>query len=228
MSTDMKYYGIIVAGGSGNRMQSEVPKQFLPLADYPIVMHTLSKFKQALPQIELILVLPEGQFSYWQQLVKQHHFTLPHQLVAGGASRFQSVSQGLGLIKEPGVVAIHDGVRPLVSKKVIRHSFEQAQLHGNAITSVPLKDSIRQISAHGTSQAVDRSLFRLIQTPQTFTTELILSAYQTAERDFFTDDASVAEYAGATIHLMEGEYTNIKITTPEDLIFAENWLNRRK
>lgn len=210
-----KKYAIIVAGGSGSRMKSDIPKQFIEVGGLPILMHTLKKFKEAEPEIELILVLPKSQFEYWNQLCEKYP-TVPHQLVKGGNTRFQSGLNGLKTIENEGLVAIHDGVRPFVSAEIIQESFKVANEKGTAVVSVPSKDSVRV-----NGQAIDRSTVRLIQTPQTFQISLIKKAFETEELSTFTDDASVAEHAGFTINLIEGSYENIKITTPEDLQWAE-------
>jgi 2-C-methyl-D-erythritol 4-phosphate cytidylyltransferase len=210
-----KKYAIIVAGGSGSRMKSDVPKQFIEVGGLPILMHTLQRFKEADAEIEIILVLPESQFDYWKELCQKYK-TVPHQLVAGGNTRFQSGLNGLKAIENEGLVAIHDGVRPFVSKEIINESFKVASEKGTAVVSVPSKDSVRV-----NGQAIDRSTVRLIQTPQTFQISLIKKAFEIEELSIFTDDASVAEHAGFEINLIEGNYENIKITTPEDLLWAE-------
>lgn len=215
-----KKYAIIVAGGSGSRMKSDIPKQFIEIGGLPILMHTLKRFKEAEPDIELILVLPESQFEYWNQLCDKYP-TVTHKLVSGGNTRFQSGLNGLKTIDNEGLVAIHDGVRPFVSPEIIRESFKIAAEKGTAVVSVPSKDSVRV-----NGQAIDRSTVRLIQTPQTFQVSLIKKAFETEELSTFTDDASVAEHAGFEIHLTEGNYENIKITTPEDLLWAEVLLAR--
>ena len=215
----MNKYAIIVAGGSGNRMKSDLPKQFIDIGGLPILMHTLKKFKEADADIELILVLPETQFEFWQELCEIHSEfmkTIPHQLVAGGNSRFQSGKNGLQVIENEGLVAIHDGVRPFISSEIINESFRIAQEKGTAVASVASKDSVRV-----NGQAIDRATVRLIQTPQTFQISLLKKSFETEELATFTDDASVVEHAGFTINLIEGSYENIKITTPEDLLWAE-------
>jgi 2-C-methyl-D-erythritol 4-phosphate cytidylyltransferase len=219
-----KKYAIIVAGGSGSRMKSDLPKQFIEIGGLPILMHTLKRFKEADSDIELILVLPESQFEFWQELCKIHSEfmkTIPHQLVTGGKSRFQSGKNGLAFIGNEGLVAIHDGVRPFVSAEIINESFRIAQEKGTAVVSVPSKDSVRV-----NGQAIDRATVRLIQTPQTFQISLLKKAFETPELATFTDDASVAEHAGFEINLIEGSYENIKITTPEDLLWAEVLLRK--
>jgi 2-C-methyl-D-erythritol 4-phosphate cytidylyltransferase len=211
----IKKYAIIVAGGSGSRMKSDIPKQFIEVGGLPILMHTLQRFKEADSTIEIILVLPESQFDYWEELCLKYN-TVPHQLVAGGKTRFQSGLNGLRVVDNEGLVAIHDGVRPFVSAGIINESFKIASEKGTAVVSVPSKDSVRV-----NGQAIDRSTVRLIQTPQTFQISLIKKAFETEELSTFTDDASVAEHAGFEINLIEGNYENMKITTPEDLLWAE-------
>ncbi|MEY4540787.1 MAG: hypothetical protein RLZZ306_2544 [Bacteroidota bacterium] len=217
----IKKYAIIVAGGSGSRMKSDIPKQFIEVGGLPILMHTLKRFKEANSEIELILVLPASQFDYWKMLCNKLP-TVSHQLVKGGKTRFQSGLNGLQVIGNEGLVAIHDGVRPFVSVDIINESFRVAAEKGTAVVSVPSKDSVRV-----NGQAIDRSTVRLIQTPQTFQIPLIKKAFETEELSTFTDDASVAEHAGFEINLIEGNYENIKITTPEDLLWAEVILNSK-
>lgn len=217
----MKKYAIIVAGGSGSRMRSNLPKQFIEIGGLPVLMHTLIRFKEAFADIDLILVLPESQFDFWEELCQKHHFTVTHQLVKGGNSRFQSGKNGLSVIETDGIVAVHDGVRPFVSIDIIRESFEVAKAKGTAVVSVASKDSVRV-----NGQAIDRQTVRLIQTPQTFQVSIIKKAFETEELSTFTDDASVVEFAGFDINLIAGSYENIKITTPEDLEWAEIILKR--
>jgi 2-C-methyl-D-erythritol 4-phosphate cytidylyltransferase len=185
-------------------------------------MHTLERFFQADPSLLLILVLPKEDFGYWTDLCTSQGFDLPHQLVEGGSSRFQSVKNGLmALPFQEGLVAIHDGVRPFVSEKVILTSFEQAAEKGSAIPVVALKDSLRKVGAAGESSFQDRTHFRLVQTPQTFQLKPLLHAFAVEELAIFTDDATVYEHQGWEISLIEGNPENIKLTTPEDLAFAE-------
>ncbi|KAA9340222.1 2-C-methyl-D-erythritol 4-phosphate cytidylyltransferase [Adhaeribacter soli] len=217
---------IIVAGGSGSRMQSDIPKQFLQLAGKPILMHTLQQFHAYNPLLEMVVVLPQNQISYWQDLCIQKQFSVSHTVVTGGATRFQSVKNGLAAVKNKGIVAVHDGVRPFVPVEVIREAFAIAREKGNGVVSVPLKDSIRQVSGQ-VSKAVDREQFRLIQTPQCFRPELLQKAYALPEENTFTDDASVVEKLGENINLVSGSYENIKITTPEDLLWAEAFLKKQ-
>ncbi|AWL09108.1 2-C-methyl-D-erythritol 4-phosphate cytidylyltransferase [Aquirufa nivalisilvae] len=223
----MKKYAIIVAGGTGQRMKSAVPKQFLLLQGKPILYHTLLQFKKAFADIELILVLPQNQFSTWHLLCQEHPEILqqcPHHLVEGGATRFHSSQQGIQAIQEnqQALVAIHDGVRPLVSITCIQQAYQHAEEHGNAVLAVSSKDSIRQWDNNeNVYLPLDRTQIKLIQTPQIFEFSLLKRAFQQEYQDSFTDDASVVELLGIDIHLVEGNYSNIKITTPEDLLIAE-------
>jgi len=222
--TPQKEYALIVAGGKGTRMKREVPKQFIELNGKPILLHTLEAFYNYSQEISIVLVLPEDDFETWQYICNKFNFDRPVILQKGGDTRFQSVKNGLDKIDGDGLVAIHDGVRPLVSLDLIGASFRLAAVHGSAVASVRLKESIR-VTDQDTTKAVDRSKFRLIQTPQTFDLQLIRKAYQLKEDSSLTDDASVAEKAGHKISLFEGSYENIKITTPEDLIVAEALMN---
>ena len=213
-------YAVIVAGGIGSRMNSEVPKQFIPVNGLPVLMHTIRKFFEYSPEITVVVVLAEKDQEQWIRLCHKYEFQYPVIIASGGKTRFQSVRNGLDKTGETGLVAIHDGVRPMVDKAIIGASFQLAALHGCAIAAVRLKETIR-ITDKDDTKTVDRSKFRLIQTPQTFRLPLIKQAYQQPENPSFTDDASVAEKAGYKISLFEGSYRNIKITTPEDLLFAE-------
>jgi 2-C-methyl-D-erythritol 4-phosphate cytidylyltransferase len=221
-----KEYAIIVAGGKGTRLKSETPKQFLELCGKPILVHTIEAFYNYSSDVVVILVLPQTCFELWDSIAKKYHLNERIILQAGGETRFQSVKNGLAKIEGEGLVAIHDGVRPLVSKDIIAESFRMAAIQGSAVAAVPLKDSIR-IAEQEMTKAMNRSKFRLIQTPQTFDVHLIRSAYRLKEDETLTDDASVAERTGHTISLFEGSYENIKITTPEDLVVAEALLKMR-
>ena len=220
----MKKYIIIVAGGSGSRMGLVTPKQFLELHGLPILMHTLKKFQQSIDDGEIILALPEKEQNTWQALCEKHHFDVPHQIVNGGDSRFHSVQNALQKINEKSIVAIHDGVRPLVSETVINNCIQSAEKFGAAIPALPMQDSLRKISENG-SQIAERNQFVLVQTPQCFQSEVILKAYQQEYNKSFTDDASVVEQLGHNIYLVEGNKENIKITTPEDLKKAQVYIN---
>jgi 2-C-methyl-D-erythritol 4-phosphate cytidylyltransferase len=221
-----KEYALIVAGGKGTRIKSKLPKQFLELNGKPILLHTIEAFFRYSDDIQIILVLPEDDFPIWESICDRFQFTKPIVLQKGGASRFQSVKNGLEKIDGDGCVAIHDGVRPLVSEDIIGASFRLAAVHQSAVAAVRLKESIRMTDMD-TTRAMDRSRFRIIQTPQTFDISLIKQAYQMKEDASLTDDASVAEYSGHLISLFEGSYENIKITTTEDLVVAEALMNSR-
>ena len=222
----MKYYAIIVGGGSGTRMQQELPKQFIELKGKPILMHSMAAFAHSAIKPEIILVLNVHYHKFWEDLCAQHQFDIPHQLIKGGEQRFHSVKNGLKNIKSGSIVAIHDAVRPLVSVELINKSFEEAALKGNAVTGVPSKDSVRLLKGDE-SKAINRESVYLIQTPQTFQIEQLKKAYEQEYRIDFTDDASVVERMGYPIHLIEGAASNIKITYPEDLFFAEQLMARR-
>lgn len=230
MKVSDKYFAIIVAGGSGTRMNTAVPKQFLMLAGKPILVHTVEAFLQAIDGIEIILVLPADHIGYWKDIAKQYFPTEKILLVIGGNSRFESVKNGLDSISEPnGLVAVHDGVRPLVIAAIIKESFAQTKLYGNAIVAVDLKDSIRAVNADGNTSK-NRANYKLVQTPQTFQLSTLRNAYNNGAEQctsLFTDDASVIEADGEKINLINGSYENIKITTPEDLIIAEAILSYR-
>jgi 2-C-methyl-D-erythritol 4-phosphate cytidylyltransferase len=221
MDSGKSKYALIVAGGSGTRIGTDVPKQFIPLGSKPILMYTIQRFADYSKDLQIILVLPSSQIPEWEKLTKEYSFSIKVKIVAGGATRFQSVKNGLDSIPEPeGLVAIHDGVRPFVNRAIIDNSFLSASKFGCGISSVALKDSIRYVNKD-INRSEDRGKFRLIQTPQTFQLSLIKKAFLTKESADFTDDASVLEHSGNSIHLIEGAYENIKITTPEDLVISE-------
>lgn len=219
-------YALIVAGGKGTRINSEVPKQFLKLHGRPILLWTLDAYYRYSDKIRIILVLPRDDFDTWHQIAREYGFNKTVILQEGGQTRFQSVKNGLSRIQTDGLVAIHDGVRPLVSESIIAASFRLAEAHQAAVAAVRLKESLRVVDQHRTL-SVDRSKFRLIQTPQTFQVSLIKKAYEIDEDDTLTDDASVAERAGISVSLFEGSYENIKITTEEDLLIAEALLKKK-
>jgi 2-C-methyl-D-erythritol 4-phosphate cytidylyltransferase len=220
-------YALIVAGGKGTRIKSAVPKQFLLLGGRPVLMHTIQAFIDYSSEIQIILVLPNDDIARWESLCAEFKFSAHVKVVSGGDTRFQSVRNGLASVPDDGLVAIHDGVRPLVSADIIGASFRLAAVHETAVAAVRLKESIR-ITDMDNTKAVDRSRYRLIQTPQTFRSSLIKKAYQVKEDPSMTDDASVAELSGNVISLFEGSYENIKITTPEDLVIAEALISQRR
>lgn len=225
----MNRSAIIVAGGSGTRMGSPLAKQYIPVGGVPILMRTLQAFFAFDTNMQLILVLPEKDRTFWANLCRQHQFAIPHEVVAGGHTRFQSVRNGLAALrKEQTLVAIHDGVRPFVSQGVIRRSYEEAAKSGSAIPVVSLKDSLRRVWEDGRSAYQDRQVFRLVQTPQTFQVALIKRAFLVEESAEFTDDATVYEHQGWEVSLISGDPDNMKITTPEDLHYAEYLVESRK
>lgn len=213
----MEKFAIIVAGGTGTRMQSEVPKQFLLHDGVPIIIKTIRAFKEADPSIQLIIVLPEEHMGHWETLLPTYPVVSEVSTTFGGATRSASVLAGLSLVHDDGLVAVHDAVRPFVDSETILESFASAEKHGSGVASVALKDSIRELDAEGSSKAMDRASFVLVQTPQTFRVHELKQAYQSVGDQSFTDDASVYEASGRVVHLIEGSYSNIKITTPEDL-----------
>ena len=222
----MKRYVVIVAGGSGSRMKSNVPKQFIEIGGKPVLMHTIDTFMRFDSAIDIIVVLPAAQTEYWNKLCEQFGFDTRHEVVNGGDTRFHSVNNGLTLINEPGIVGVHDGVRPFVSQKTLHNTYTMAAKSGNAVPVIDAFESVRQTDEKG-NRAIDRTTIKLVQTPQVFQTEQLLKAYQTEFKSAFTDDASVAEAAGFSINLVEGNRENIKITTPFDLKIAESIFKNR-
>jgi 2-C-methyl-D-erythritol 4-phosphate cytidylyltransferase len=207
-------------------MGTALPKQFLLLNGKPVLMHTLLTFHALDADTRIILVLPEDQRSYWMELCQEYAFTVPHEVVSGGNNRFESVRNGLTVAGEEGLIAIHDGVRPLVTPQLIARCFEAALQYGAAIPVTPVIESLRLLE-YGESRVVDRSDYRLVQTPQTFEAGLIQRAYREAAHNAFTDDASVVQATGWPIFLVEGERSNIKITEAADLHVAALYLNNR-
>jgi 2-C-methyl-D-erythritol 4-phosphate cytidylyltransferase len=215
-------YIIIVAGGKGLRMGSDIPKQFLPIGGKPVLMRTLERFREYSPTLQIILVLPKAQQEYWKELCQKHNFTVAYQLADGGETRFHSVQHGLALIPDDaeGVVGVHDGVRPFPSIEVIRNCYETAREKKAVIPVIPVVETVRHLKGE-TSETVPRNDYRLVQTPQTFDIQLLKAANRQPYNDGFTDDASVVEAFGFDITLVEGNRENIKITTPYDLKIAE-------
>ena len=212
-------YVIIVAGGKGLRMGSDVPKQFLPIGGKPVLMRTLERFREYSPALQIILVLPKAQQEYWKELCQKHNFTVVYQLADGGETRFHSVQHGLALIPDDaeGVVGVHDGVRPFPNIDVIRNCYETARKKKAVIPVIPVVETLR----HVTEGTKPRGDYRLVQTPQCFDIQLLKAANRQPYNDGFTDDASVVEAFGFDITLVEGNRENIKITTPYDLKIAE-------
>jgi 2-C-methyl-D-erythritol 4-phosphate cytidylyltransferase len=221
----MKKIVIIVAGGLGKRMKSDIPKQFILLCGKPILMHTFLKFYYYDPQIEFRLVLPQQAFETWNELCLQYDFRIAHKLFPGGETRFHSVKNGLTGISESTIIGIHDAVRPLVSLNTIKNCFDLASKKGSAIPVLPLTESVREIS-NNHSIARQRESYRSVQTPQVFKSEILLKSYETEYITSFTDDASVVENSGYPIYLTDGNEENIKLTTPIDLLIGEAFMQQ--
>ncbi len=220
-------YAVIVAGGSGTRMKSVLPKQFLLLNGRPVILHTINAFLASRSQPQLLVVLPEAYHEYWRELCLTHQFTFAHTLIKGGETRFHSVKNAIDTIKDAeALVAVHDAVRPMVDPEIIDACYQQAAQAGNAIAAVKSRDSIRQMH-QGTTRSLIRDEVYLVQTPQTFTLSQLREAYTLSYTDAFTDDASVVEQAGHVIHLAESNYQNFKITYPEDIWIAEILLQKK-
>ena len=242
----MTDYIIVVAGGKGLRMGSDIPKQFLPIGGKPVLMRTLERFREYSPTLQIILVLPKAQQEYWKELCQKYNFTVAYQLADGGETRFHSVQHGLALIPDDaeGVVGVHDGVRPFPSIAVICRCYETAREKKAVIPVIPVVETIRHILAadkHGQTRSLEKSAvvrykkesvtvprdeYRLVQTPQTFDIQLLKAANRQPNNDGFTDDASVVESYGHAITLVEGNRENIKITTPFDITIAEALLQK--
>lgn len=216
-------YIIIVAGGKGLRMGSDVPKQFLPVKGMPVLMRTISRFHECNPSMQIILVLPHHQQQYWRDLCSQYAFGIAHTVVDGGDTRFASSRNGLDAIPDDatGTVGIHDGVRPFVAAEVISRCYDAAHTHGAAIPVMPVTDTLRRIDSATTGHNVLRTDYRIVQTPQVFDIALLKRAFTQPFREEFTDDASVVEAMGCSVEMVEGNRENIKITTPFDLKIAE-------
>jgi 2-C-methyl-D-erythritol 4-phosphate cytidylyltransferase len=219
----MDLYVVIVAGGTGKRMGMDTPKQYLELAGKPVLMHTIERFITFSSSIEIITVLPENQIRYWRDLQKKYSFDVPQTIVKGGAHRYISVKHGLEFVGTPGLVAIHDGVRPLVKLDTIKRCFDTAEKYGNAIPVISPADSLRLETSKG-NKWINRNEVKMVQTPQVFDADLIKKAYRQEYDTSFTDDATVLEKTGVKIHMVEGNRENIKITNPEDLFIAQTLL----
>ena len=230
-------YIIIVAGGKGLRMGTDIPKQFLPIGGKPVLMRTLERFREYSADLQIILVLPKAQQDYWKKLCHKHNFTVEYQLTDGGETRFHSVQHGLALIPDDveGVVGVHDGVRPFPSVEVIRNCYETAREKKAVIPVIPIVETVRHLIGESNVQCstfnvqrsvtVPRNDYRLVQTPQCFDIQLLKAANRQSYNDGFTDDASVVEAFGQSITLVEGNRENIKITTPYDIVVAEAIIN---
>lgn len=221
-----KRYAVIVAGGKGLRMGNDIPKQFLLLKGKPILMRTLEAFYDFDDTIQCIIVLPENQIAYWKELCAKYNCSVPHSVVAGGAERFYSVCNGLNEIVDDGVVAVHDGVRPILSKQMLSEGFEIAEKYDSAIPYVDSVDSLRIIDGNET-KPLDRSTIKRIQTPQIFDAQQLKTIMNVEYKPQFTDEATVWELAGKKLHFYKGNFRNIKITTPEDLRIADAFVESR-
>ena len=219
-------YIVIVAGGKGMRMGADIPKQFIPIGGKPVLMHTLERFFACDGELKIILVLPHEQQAYWRQLCRDCAFNIPHTIVDGGETRFESSRKGLQAIPldATGLVGIHDGVRPFVSEAVIKRCFEAADETQAAIPVLPVTDTLRHVDRNGIGRNVLRSDYRIVQTPQVFDIRLLRKAFEQPYQDSFTDEASVVESLGYTVEMVEGNRENIKLTTPFDLTLAEAML----
>jgi 2-C-methyl-D-erythritol 4-phosphate cytidylyltransferase len=221
----MTRYAIIVAGGTGQRFGSQLPKQFILLKGLPILMHTIKAFYAFDSDISFIVTLPPDFIDLWKSLCEQYKFKVTHTIVSGGETRFHSVKNGLDSIENDGLVAIHDAVRPLVSRDTIERCYATAKLKGNAIPVISLNDSIRELQGDNSIQ-VNRDTYVMVQTPQVFEIGSIKTAYRQGYSPEFTDDATVLEKTGKRIILVEGNKENIKITNQSDLLIAEALLRR--
>lgn len=218
---------VIVAGGSGSRMQSVLPKQFLMLGGLPVVARTINTFSEALPGADIVVVLPEQHIALWENL-RARFDVARHRVVAGGKERFHSVLNGINALSdEVEYIAVHDGVRAMATKKLIIRAMLAAEEHGAVIPVVDVVDSYRRVDGVE-SYIVPRSELRIVQTPQVFRAQVLRDAYNQPFSPAFTDDASVVEAAGGRIVLVDGERTNIKLTTPEDMAYAEWILQERE
>jgi 2-C-methyl-D-erythritol 4-phosphate cytidylyltransferase len=222
----MKKYAVIVAGGSGHRMGTAVPKQFLELQGKPVLWYTLTAFLDAFPDMEIILVLPQAHLQTGLAIIQTTHSPNRIWITEGGETRFHSVKNGLSHIQQHSIVFVHDGVRCLLTPELIRRCYDAALEKGNAIPAIPAVDTIRIETVSG-NELVDRQKIRIIQTPQTFYSDIIKAAFEQDYEEFFTDEANVVERLGVKIHLVEGEPTNIKITRPIDILIAEKILEER-
>lgn len=216
----MKKHVIIVAGGKGLRMGGDIPKQFLPVAGKPVLMRTLEAFHAYDASIHMILVLPVSQQAYWKELCQEYHFELPYDLANGGETRFHSVKNGLALVEGEGLVGVHDGVRPFVSREVIARCYDEALIKKAVIPVIGVVETVRHLIGEE-SETVPRDQYKLVQTPQVFDASLLHQAYEQEFTELFTDDASVVEALGEKVYLVEGNRENVKLTTPFDLKLAE-------
>jgi len=216
-------YAIIVAGGTGSRMGNRSPKQFLLLSGKPLLIHSIQAFLDYNPRIQLVVALHQDYFETWKKICIEHNFHLSHRFVPGGETRYHSVKNALNIIAGEGFVAVHDGARPVISKELISLTFRKAREYSNAIPAIPVNETVRTIES-GHPRLVDRNNLRIIQTPQVFEIGLLRRAYQQKYLPSFTDDASLLEAQGINLHLVEGDFRNIKLTYPCDIDIAESYL----
>jgi 2-C-methyl-D-erythritol 4-phosphate cytidylyltransferase len=219
---------VIVAGGKGLRFGCDLPKQFLPMNQKPVLMHTIDAFYNCDDSFNIVVVIPENHFPFWSELCNKYNFKTPHKLVKGGSTRWESVKNGLNAIEDNCIVGIHDGVRPLISTGLIAKLYSSAEVFGAVIPAIKVTDSLRVLDNNNNkSLAVDRELYRAVQTPQVFKSNILKEAYSLPYEECFTDDASVVERYGVEVTMVEGEDRNIKITSSKDLAIAE-LLNSRE
>jgi len=220
----MRKYAVIVAGGTGSRMGSDTPKQFLEVGGKSLLVHTIHAFLESYDDMSVVVVLPALHMDRGKEILENAFPQTAIRVAEGGPNRFGSVKNGLALVDPESIVFVHDAVRSLVSPGLIRRCYEAAVKHGSAIPVVPLKDSIRKLVPGG-SEVLNREELRAVQTPQTFRAALLIEAFNLAYRDAFTDEATVVEYAGGQVSLVDGEESNIKITYPSDLLLAQQYLS---
>ncbi len=218
---------IIVAGGSGKRMGSALPKQFLEINGKAVIFYSIEKFIEFDPDIEIILVINEGYIDYWNRAKIKADFDFPLKIAPGGETRYHSVKSGLTMLEGELIVGVHDAVRPLVTVSTIQTLFSTAEIFGTAIPCIPLKESVREVN-EDISRPLDRSRIQIVQTPQVFRSGILTKAYSIAQTELFTDDATVAEKAGFSLKLVQGDEYNLKITTPEDFELAKMFLSSQK
>ena len=224
----MKKYAVIVAGGNGERMGATVPKQFLLLQDKPLLWHSVNAFLTSMSDVHIILVLPGEHIETGRKIISDLNTSNNIDITEGGATRFHSVQNGLKLVSGESLIAVHDGVRCLVSAALIQRCFQQAAEQGSAVPAIAATDSIRIVNNDGNTHSVaNRNQVRIIQTPQTFLASVLLPAFNIDYRPEFTDEATVVEASGKKVFLIEGDYENIKITRPADLLIAERILSER-
>jgi len=223
----MKKIAVIVAGGTGSRMNSNLPKQFILLNGKPVLYYTIHTFLTAYKDLSIILVLPEEHIAAGQEIIDAFFDYTRIQITAGGRTRFHSVQNGLQLITAESIIFVHDGVRCLLDSELIHRCHDAALEHGSAIPVIDCKDSVRMIRGEE-NEAIDRSIIKLVQTPQTFHSKILLPAFKIDFKEKFTDEATVVESFGLKVHLTEGQENNIKITRPADLVFAEQLLPKGK